>query len=194
VSKSEGLRYDADKLRMDLIPPEAELFLARVLTQGAQKYASRNWELGMDWSRCIGALKRHLLRWELGQMYDQESGEPHLAHVLWNAMALLVYEQRDIGKDDRPECAIPYDAIDDYFKVESKPPREETLRDLGYEDLPEASKASLDTLGVGAGAVQVEEPASPVEVEASPVASPVTTTAPCPCRACNPSYLKTNHK
>jgi hypothetical protein len=192
MSESEGLRYDADKLRMDLIPPEAELFLARVLTQGAQKYASRNWELGMDWSRCIGALKRHLLRWELGQMYDPESGEPHLAHVLWNAMALLVYEQRDIGKDDRVDTGIPYDAIDDYFKVESKKPREETLRDLGYEDLPEASAMNLDMLAVGAPSVGVEAETSPYPKDASQAPNATST---CPCRACNPQYvIKTNHK
>jgi hypothetical protein len=186
----QGLRFDQGKLRLDLIPPEVMLYLGRVFTHGAGKYGDNNWLKGMDWHRMIGAAKRHFLKWELGQMYDTDSGEPNLALAAWNILGLLVYEQRNIGKDDRQETAIPYDAIDDYFKVESKPRREETLRDLGYEDLPEASKAALDTLGVEAGVAQAEESASPVEV----AASPVTTTAPCPCRACNPQYIKTNHK
>ena len=122
---NEGKRYDAGKLRLDLIPPEATLYLARVLTLGAQKYEARNWELGMDWSRCLGSLKRHLLKWELGQTVDDESGEPHLAHVMWNAMALLVYETRGVGRDDIPLLYCDDEEIAEMFKVVSPLPRAE---------------------------------------------------------------------
>jgi hypothetical protein len=43
-----GRKYDTNKLRMDLIPPEALTSLGRILTFGAVKYDSRNWEKGMD--------------------------------------------------------------------------------------------------------------------------------------------------
>ncbi len=148
---NEGKRYDAGKLRLDLIPPEATLYLARVLTYGAKIHADRNWELGMDWSRCLGALKRHLLKWELGQTIDDESGEPHLAHVMWNAMALLVYETRGIGRDDIPVLTDADEDIERLFKVVSPPPRAEQ-----GEPQPEAApvKGSSGAPLTGAAAME----------------------------------------
>lgn len=97
-----GLRYNADKLRYDLVPPDAMEALVRVFTFGAQKYAPRNWEKGMPWMECDASLRRHLAAWEMGERLDPESGEPHLAHAVWNALALLTFELRGIGEDDRP--------------------------------------------------------------------------------------------
>jgi hypothetical protein len=126
---NEGLRYDEGKVRFDLIPPEVLLALARLYSLGATKYASRNWEKGMNYSRVFNPLMRHLLKWQSGIPLDEESGEPHLAHVLWNVAALLVYEQREIGVDDlHTTCAVQ----EHDFKVQSKP-------------LPEAPSPSLET-------------------------------------------------
>lgn len=100
-----GLRYNADKLRYDLVPPDAMEALVRVFTFGAKKYAPRNWEKGMPWMECDASLRRHLAAWEMGEHLDPESGEPHLAHAVWNALALLTFELRDIGEDDRPSIA-----------------------------------------------------------------------------------------
>ena len=107
VLVTEGLRFDKGKLRMDLIPPEAMRGLAEVLTVGAEKYAARNWELGMDWSRCIASLKRHLLKWEEGEVYDDETGLRHLDHVLCNIVFLSTYEKRGIGNNDIPAYNKP---------------------------------------------------------------------------------------
>ena len=95
-----GLRYDTGKLRLDLIPPEWLESLGGVLTKGSIKYAPRNWEQGMAWSKCWGPLLRHCVKWLGGERLDPETGEHHLAHVAWNALALLVYEQRGLGEDD----------------------------------------------------------------------------------------------
>ena len=100
-----GLRYNADKLRYDLVPPDAMEALVRVFTFGAKKYAPRNWEKGMPWMECDASLRRHLAAWEMGERLDPESGELHLAHVAWNALALLTFELRGIGEDDRPSIA-----------------------------------------------------------------------------------------
>jgi len=100
-SVSQGLRYNEGKLRMDLIPPEADEELAKILTKGAKKYAPRNWELGMKWSTCVASLKRHLLAWEKGEDLDPETGESHMSHILCNAAFLVTYIQRKIGEDDR---------------------------------------------------------------------------------------------
>lgn len=97
-----GLRYDQEKPRMDLVPPEAIFGLAEVYTTGAKKYAERNWELGMDWGRCFASLMRHAWKWMKGETFDEETGHHHMLHVAWNALALYVYYERKIGKDDRP--------------------------------------------------------------------------------------------
>ncbi len=102
-----GLRDDAGKTRFDLIPFDALLSVAKVYTQGAEKYAARNWEKGMLWSRCLGSLMRHLVAWETGEDNDAESKLPHMAHVAWNALALLTYHIRGTGSDDRPARPAP---------------------------------------------------------------------------------------
>lgn len=96
-----GIKYDEGKLRYDLIPPEAMEALAHIYTMGAVKYGANNWEHGMSWSRIIGALFRHLYSWIKGDEIDKESGKSHLWHVLWNVVALVTYEARGIGTDDR---------------------------------------------------------------------------------------------
>lgn len=98
----EGVKFDAGKLRMDLLPQDAIEALAQILTDGAVKYGNRNWERGMAWSRPYAALLRHLLAWWGGQDIDPESGHPHLWHVMTNAAFLVAYERRVVGEDDRP--------------------------------------------------------------------------------------------
>lgn len=97
----KGLRYNTGKTRFDLLPPDALKELAEVYTQGAKKYAARNWEKGLSWSECYGSLLRHANAWAAREDRDEESGQPHMAHVAWNAMALLTFYLRSIGEDDR---------------------------------------------------------------------------------------------
>lgn len=97
-----GLRHDNGKVRLDLIPPEWVMVLGNVLTAGANKYADRNWELGMPWSKIWGPLLRHAFKWLLGEQYDKETGCHHLAMVAWNALALMTYQMRGIGTPDLP--------------------------------------------------------------------------------------------
>ena len=97
-----GLRYNDNKLRLDLLPVGPLQDLAKVLAQGAQKYAERNWERGMRWSTCYGCALRHLFAWQGGEDLDQESGLPHLAHVMANIAFLLEYRKTCPALDDRP--------------------------------------------------------------------------------------------
>jgi len=48
---TEGIKHDAGKLRLDLIPPEAIRALGEVLTYGTNKYGDRNWEKGISEDR-----------------------------------------------------------------------------------------------------------------------------------------------
>lgn len=95
-----GLRFDEGKVRLDLIPPEWEWELGRVLTEGAKKYADRNWELGMDYSKVLGPLRRHLNAYLRGERIDGTDGTLHAAKVAWNALVLMTYDLRKIGKDN----------------------------------------------------------------------------------------------
>lgn len=90
-STDKGLRFNAGKTRHDLAPAFAQEQYAKVLTRGANKYGDRNWEKGMQWSKVLESLKRHVLAWELGEDYDQETGEYHMAHVMCNAAFLTEY-------------------------------------------------------------------------------------------------------
>jgi hypothetical protein len=99
---SVGLRHDSGKLRVDLIPPEWITELAEVFTAGAKKYADRNWELGMPWSKVWGPLLRHAFKWLRGEERDPETGCLHLAMAAWNALALMTYQERNLGTKDLP--------------------------------------------------------------------------------------------
>lgn len=100
-----GLRFDEGKSRVDLIPADAMLELGRVYEAGDRKYrplgGPRNWEKGMPWTKVLGPLMRHLFHWMMGETRDPEDGQRHIAKVAWNAIALLTYELRKIGEDDR---------------------------------------------------------------------------------------------
>lgn len=97
----EGYKADEDKVRFDLIPPEALFALASVLTFGSIKYEDRNWEKGMKWGRPFGALMRHMWAWWRGEQADPETGYSHLWHAFCCVAFLITYEQRKIGTDDR---------------------------------------------------------------------------------------------
>ena len=101
--KPVGYKADEGKLPYDLIAPEALEELAKVLQFGAKKYAPRNWEKGMAWSRVFAALQRHLWAWWKGDSKDPETGFSHLSHALCCLMFLSAYEARKVGQDDRPK-------------------------------------------------------------------------------------------
>lgn len=102
----KGLRYNAGKLRYDLLPPDGLAELVRVYTKGAEKYAPRNWERGMAWSKCFASMMRHCWAFWRGEDYDAETGCHHMAMAAWNAMALCVYSLRQIGEDDRKKIEM----------------------------------------------------------------------------------------
>ena len=114
TSEDPAVKYDQDKPRYDLIPPEALDGLAHLYGMGAGKYEDRNWEKGMRWSRQFAAMMRHAWKWWRGEEYDQENGQHHLLSVMFCAMALYTYFVRRSGTDDRPPQVTPaasYDAV-----------------------------------------------------------------------------------
>jgi len=110
-STGEGLRYNEGKLRYDLVPNYAQEQYVRVLTKGATKYAPRNWEKGMAWSKVLASLKRHVAALERGEDRDPETGELHSAHVMCNAAFLTEYYRIYPQGDDRPHAYLNHPRI-----------------------------------------------------------------------------------
>jgi hypothetical protein len=98
----DSAKLDGGKLRYDLIPVGPLRELARVYTIGAAKYAPRGWESGMDWSRIIAAMQRHVEAWRDGETLDPVDGQHHLSSVAWCAFALMEFERTHPDLDDRP--------------------------------------------------------------------------------------------
>jgi hypothetical protein len=87
--KGMAIRDTADdKPRPDLISPFAEERVGHWLRMGAAKYAERNWENGMPFTRCVASLRRHLMKFQQGKR-----DEDHLAAIIFNAMAIIHYEE-----------------------------------------------------------------------------------------------------
>ena len=118
TTESKGLRFNQGKTRHDLVPAFAQEQYARVLTAGANKYAERNWELGMEWSKVLASMKRHILAFERGEDRDPETGELHMAHVMCNAAFLTEYyriypqgDNRPHGYLNRPRIGLDIDEV-----------------------------------------------------------------------------------
>jgi 5'(3')-deoxyribonucleotidase len=104
--QDKGLRHNQGKTRYDLIPAFAQEQYARVLTEGSQKYAERNWELGMRWSKVAESLERHLVAFKRGEDYDTETGLLHTAHIMCNAAFLTEYYKIFPQGDNRPHAYL----------------------------------------------------------------------------------------
>ena len=90
-----GNKFDSDKPRMDLLPMDALLEVAKVLTFGAKKYGDHNWEKGIEFYRLRAAQLRHDAAVEMGELYDTESGLIHTAHKATDALMELALRLRN---------------------------------------------------------------------------------------------------
>lgn len=99
-NKARGIKLDAGKTRWDLLPLRTMEEIVKVYTFGAEKYGDNNWQnLPDGYDRYKAAMFRHLVASEKGGgQLDNESGLPHLAHMAWNAIALLHFYMEDLNK------------------------------------------------------------------------------------------------
>lgn len=95
------MRLDYGKPRVDLIPSIPLLELGKLCSYGAAKYSDHRWREGMPFSRVLGALFRHYLKYSAGERLDPETGLSHMTAVAWNALALVEYEHSHPEMDDR---------------------------------------------------------------------------------------------
>lgn len=101
--ETKGLRYNKDKIPLDLISEEFENQLAKVLAFGKIKYSAHNWRKGLPWSETLASAKRHISSFNdpAKSDYDEETGIHHLAHAACNLMFLLEFVQTHPELDDR---------------------------------------------------------------------------------------------
>lgn len=78
------------KLMWELLPLTIIKEVVKVYTFGAKKYAPNSWQnLENGYERYKAAMLRHLVAFEEGETHDPESGIHHLAHLIWNGIAML---------------------------------------------------------------------------------------------------------
>lgn len=116
-----GVKFDAGKIRLDLIPPESELAQAAVYTYGAIKYDDWNWAKGMRKGRLVAALKRHTNAYLLGEELDDESGLPHTWHMHCCTGMLIGIEERGVAEDDRQTSRMALDRVRQAFGLMKDP-------------------------------------------------------------------------
>lgn len=107
ATSTKGLRYDANKLGLHLLPVLALGEVAAVLDYGQKKYSSDsydatdNWRKGLKWRATVGSLLRHSFAFLRGEDRDPESGLLHMAHAACNALFLIQFALTSGGTDDR---------------------------------------------------------------------------------------------
>jgi len=96
-------KFDATKVRVDLLPIDPMLQIANVFGFGAKKYFANSYRQGetVVWSRTYGSIMRHMMAFWSGEDKDPESGLPHLAHAGTQLFILMEHTANNPTKDDR---------------------------------------------------------------------------------------------
>lgn len=102
VNSLTGGEKGVKPARFDLLPAGPLTAVATHYGIGATKYEDRNWERGYEWSKSFGALMRHAWAFWGGEDLDPETGSPHLAAVVFHALAMLEWASTHPEMDDRP--------------------------------------------------------------------------------------------
>lgn len=105
----KSLKTDQNKNRLDLVEPAFVNTLGWVLTHGATKYAAYDWrkldnEEGK--ARVRAALERHWLAYKSGEVYDPETGLPHLLHIGCNTMFLHYFDHHGEMLQSGCTCSV----------------------------------------------------------------------------------------
>lgn len=89
----DGIKFDGDKRDFTLLPWSSVEEIVKVLEFGARKYHRDNWKKVAS-DRYVKAAFRHLVAYSQGEINDQESGLPHMAHLGCCVLFLLSEKDR----------------------------------------------------------------------------------------------------
>lgn len=105
----DGIKDDAGKVRLSLVPPAAIVALARVREFGVAKYTDQDsWRL-VDDERYIDAALRHILAHIDGEALDPDSGLPHLDHAMCSLALIAGKRERTVNVSGA--CPVKRQAI-----------------------------------------------------------------------------------
>jgi hypothetical protein len=98
MTNTEGVKYDAGKLRWSLLPWKSVREIVKVLTKAVEtgKYPDHNWKKVADAkTRYYDAMHRHIEDWWIdGITKDHETGLHPLAHAGCCLLFLLWFEMK----------------------------------------------------------------------------------------------------
>ena len=100
--KEKALRYNTNKLKWGLVHFKSLIPLVKVLMFGAKKYSPNNWMKEMPLKEIEESAFRHLIAIMDGEIYDQESGELHIGHLMCNAM-FWSYQYEKLKENENKE-------------------------------------------------------------------------------------------
>lgn len=88
------VKHDSGKISLDCMHFE-EVY--KVLQFGAKRYGADNWKncSVKDRVRYQNAVERHFMEYKLGNLIDDESGLPALAHMACDILFLLHFQLQD---------------------------------------------------------------------------------------------------
>lgn len=96
--------YKDGKLPWNLLPLVVLEKVVEVYKAGAAKYGPNRWQnLDDGYERYKAAAFRHLVEYEKGHRYDEETGCHHLAQVIWNLISMLYMDLKGKGKFEYKE-------------------------------------------------------------------------------------------
>lgn len=111
---SQGIRHNQGKPQWSQIDFKALEPMVRVLEQGGERVGRDNWKKGLLVRETIESLLRHTFALLAGEDNDQESNQPHIGHILSNAMFISHMLQNRPDMDNRREKE---DSGDDQFNA-----------------------------------------------------------------------------
>lgn len=146
-SPAKAKRYNRGKPELSYLLefPVAMSGLARVMAKGALKYGKTNWQIGgMEEDEYIDSLLRHLTSYKNDGMFDKESGENHLFHVVANSLMLAeIHGKESIvrGIKSEPPHGVTGPVASEKSEIEPRgmsPGRAESPNMTGADAVPTA--------------------------------------------------------
>ena len=130
MTTSDGIKYDSEKPKMNLLPPKAIVEISKVLTFGAAKYDAENWRKLDDLqNRYTAGALRHIFAHMDGEELDPETNLSHLAH----AMCCLLFKL-EIELEERAEKERPRETDVSEHKARDQSTETDLLTDKAYNE------------------------------------------------------------
>lgn len=129
-SKEKSLRYNKGKLKWSYVNFEALEPMVEVLMFGAEKYAPKNWQKGLDLEEILESMMRHLTALIDGEEVDPESGISHMGHIQCNSMFFNYHlkKYRDHEKREKTSSVNYVGEPLEYIKEKE----ESSINKIGY--------------------------------------------------------------